>query len=130
MSFFRTAAFAAAVLSLSAAQAFAHAELVSSTPAASSTVTAPSRIVMHFSEALEGKLSGGEIASTQMMMAGKMVTHVMKIDGVKAALDPADHKTLVLTLDAPLGVGTYKVNWHSVATDTHRETGSFTFSVK
>ncbi len=130
MSIFRTAAIAAAVLTLSASQAFAHAELLSSAPAANATVAAPTRIVLKFGEALEGKLSGGEITSTQMMMAGKMVTHVMKIDGVKAELDPADHKTLILTLMAPLGAGTYKVNWHAVSTDTHREQGSFTFTVK
>ncbi|MEI7932732.1 MAG: copper homeostasis periplasmic binding protein CopC, partial [Alphaproteobacteria bacterium] len=123
-------AIAAAVLALSVSQAFAHAELVSSTPAANATVAAPTRIVMHFGEALEGKLSGGEITSAQMMMAGKMVTHVMKIEGVKASLDPADHKTLILTLDAPLGAGTYKVAWHAVSTDTHRETGTFTFTVR
>jgi len=130
MTQIRIALLAASILGLTAAQALAHAELLSSTPAADSTVAAPSRIVLKFGEALEGKLSGGDITSTRMMMAGKMVAHVMKIDGVKAALDPADRKTLILTLEAPLGTGTYKVNWHAVSTDTHRETGSFTFSVK
>ena len=58
-----------------------------------------------------------------MMMGGKLMAHVMKVDGVAAVLDPADHKTLLLTLKAPLTAGTYKVDWHVVSTDTHRLKG-------
>lgn len=130
MTQIRIAAVAAAILALSAAQAFAHAKLVSSTPADKSSGATPARIVLHFDDPLEGKLSGGDITSMKMMMGGKMTDMPMKVQGVTSALDPKDKKTLILTPKAPLGAGDYKVDWHAVSDDAHRTTGAFTFTVK
>ena len=52
-----------------------------------------------------------------------------KIETGKAATDP-DAKVLVIPLSAPLGDGTYHVDWHAVASDTHRIKGSYAFTVK
>lgn len=130
MSILRIVALSGAILSLSAAQAFAHAKLVSSTPAAGATVAATSKIELHFSEGLVEKFSGVEVSSTRMMMGDKMMDHVMKIDGATAAVDAADKKTLIVTLKAPLEAGTYKLDWHAVTSDTHRVKGSYSFTVK
>ena len=130
MSILRIAALSGVVLSLSAAQALAHAALVSSVPAANATVAPTSKIELHFSEGLVEKFSGAELSSTRMMMGTKMMDHVMKIDGVAASLDPGDKKAMIVTLKAPLGAGTYKLAWHAVASDTHRSQGSYSFTVK
>jgi copper resistance protein C len=53
------AAIAAVGLSVSA-PAYAHPKLVSSTPAANASVSAPSRITLTFTEGLMSKLSGAE----------------------------------------------------------------------
>ena len=52
-----------------------------------------------------------------------------KIETGKAATDP-DAKVLVIPLSAPLGDGTYHVDWHAVASDAHRIKGSYAFTVK
>ena len=130
MSILRIAALSGVLLSLSAAQALAHATLVSSVPAASATVASTSKIDLHFSEALVEKFSGAELSSTRMMMGDKMMDHVMKIDGVSTALDPADKKTMIVTLKAPLAAGAYKLVWRAVAGDTHRSQGDHSFTVK
>ena len=129
MTFFRTATATAVVLALSATAAMAHPKLVSSTPAADSTVAATAKLELHFSETLMPKLTGADISSSMMAMGGKMESHVMKMEG-KSALDPKDKKTLIVTLSAPLPAGTYKVDWHAVSTDTHRLTGNYSFTVK
>lgn len=121
---------AALAMALFATQAFAHAELVSTTPADKAVVSSTKAVTLKFSEGLNLKLSGATVTSTQMMMSGKMTNMVMKVPNITAALDPKDPATLVLTAKTPLAVGTYKVDWHAVADDTHRSTGSFTFSVK
>jgi methionine-rich copper-binding protein CopC len=130
MSTIRIAAVAAALLALSAAPALAHPKLVSSMPAAKATVGPTAKIELHFSEPLEAKFSGADLTETSMMMNGQMMAHVMKIGGVAAALDPADHKTLILSLKKPLAPGAYKVSWHAVSTDTHRLTGAYAFTVR
>ena len=130
MSILRTVALSGLILSLSAAQALAHAALVSSAPAAGAAVAPTGRIELHFSEALVEKFSGAEVSSTRMMMGDKMMDHVMKIDGVTTALDPADKKAMIVTLKSPLTAGTYKLAWHAVAGDTHRSQGSYNFTIK
>ncbi len=129
-SFFHPAAavFAAAVL-IAPVAAFAHPELKSSTPAAKSTVAAPATLQLHFAEPLELKLSGVNLTLVSMMMSGKMTTHNLKID-TTAVLDPKDPKTLIVTPKTPLSSGNYKVAWHATSVDTHRLTGTYTFTVK
>jgi methionine-rich copper-binding protein CopC len=117
-------AMAASVLTATAAQA--HPKLNSATPAANAVVAAPTRIQLVFSEALVAQFSGIDLTMTEMP---GMKMGPMKINGVKATVG-ADGKTLVATLAKPLAVGTYKVDYHVVSTDTHRIQGSYTFKVQ
>ena len=66
MRFFSPLAVIAAVGLSVSAPAYAHPKLVSSTPAANASVSAPSRITLTFSEGLMPKLSGAEIVMTGM----------------------------------------------------------------
>lgn len=100
--------------------ASAHAELVSSEPAAGTTVaTAPKDIKLVFSEALK------ESSTVQVLDAsGKPVNASGKLD-----LNDLDHKTFIVTLPA-LSPGTYTVNWTSVSDeDGDSASGSFKFTV-
>jgi methionine-rich copper-binding protein CopC len=45
------------------------------------------------------------------------------------AADPADLKQLFVTMEAPLPVGTYVVQWRCIADDGHVMRGSFRFEV-
>src|SRR3546814_17908475 len=59
-----------------------------------------------------------------------MANHApMKIGGATTAVGE-DGKTLIVTLARPLTAGSYKVDWHAVAADTHRIVGSLTFTVR
>jgi methionine-rich copper-binding protein CopC len=110
-----------------ASPAFAHTALVSSSPAASATVSNVRSVTLTFNEAFMPQVSGLEIVMTGMPgMEGNHPT--MKITGVKVAAS-ADHKSLVATLARPLSAGTYDVNWYAVGADTHRMTGKVSFTV-
>ena len=128
---FRTAATAAAFLTLSATAALAHPHLLSSTPASGATVAPTGTLVLHFSEALEPKFSGVNVSAKMTMVAnGASMTHEMDVPGVTSAVDPKDKKSLIVTVKAPLKSGVYTVAWHAVSTDTHRLTGTYAFTVK
>lgn len=96
--------------------AFAHAEPVMMMPAANSTVNAPKSVMIHFSEALEPKFS--KITVTDA--AGHVVTK-------EAAAVNAKMMTVTLP---DLKPGVYTVHWTSVATDSHRLSGEYKFTVK
>lgn len=117
-------AMAASVLAATAVQA--HPKLDSAAPAANAVVAAPTRIQLVFSEALVAQFSGIDLTMTEMP---GMKMGPMKMNGVRATV-AADGKTLVATLAKPLPVGTYKVDYHVVSTDTHRIQGSYTFKVQ
>ena len=111
---------------LAAAQAFAHPELVQTTPAASSTTAAPSRIELRFSERLVAAFSGAELLMVDM--PGMKMDKPSK-EATTTSVGP-DGKTLTLIPAKPLPPGAYRVDYRVVAADTHRVTGSFTFLVK
>jgi methionine-rich copper-binding protein CopC len=114
------AAFAASVgLLAMAGQAAAHAHLLSSTPTAGATVTTPKAIVMHFSEKLEPKFSGADLAKADGSPLGSTTL-----------IAPADTKTVTLSPSAPLAAGAYKVSWHVVSADGHRTKGDIVFTVQ
>ncbi len=115
----KSAALGAGLALLAAGVANAHAHLVTAAPAANSTGASPSQIRLTFSETLESKFSGFEVD----MADG------MKIN-VAVSADPADAKTLVGILKTSLPSGAYRVQWHAVSSDTHRMTGSFSFTVR
>ncbi len=106
-----------------ASNAMAHAHLESQLPAASSTVSSPKELRLHFSEGVEEKFTKVSITSTTP--GGK--TLVEPVPGI--ATVPADKKTLIVTPTAPLAAGDYKVEWHAVSVDTHKSEGSYTFTV-
>jgi methionine-rich copper-binding protein CopC len=113
-----------------AGAAQAHPRLLSSTPADKASVPPTARIELHFSEPLEAKFSGGDLAITSMLMNGQMTNMSMKVGALAVAADPADPKTLVLTAKTALAPGGYRLDWHAVSTDTHRTQGALTFTVQ
>lgn len=108
------------------ASAIAHPKLVSATPAPNAVVAPPVKLELAFSETLVAKFSGVDLTMTDM--PGMKMASPMKMP-VAVAL-ASDGKTMVVTLARPLPRGAYKLDWHAVSTDTHREQGSFTFKVK
>jgi methionine-rich copper-binding protein CopC len=118
------AALGAGMLLSAAVQA--HPKLLSSSPAEGSTVAAPAKIELHFSEKLLTQLSGAKIVMTEM--PGMAMSSTM---GVKAAVSgSADPTVMLITPAAPATTGTYKVQWRAVSSDTHPITGAVTFKVK
>ena len=108
----------AAGLALGAAQAEAHAQLVSAVPAADATVDAPATIVLHFNEALETRLSSFTLTD---------------IDGSPVSIVPAaapDEKSLASAPAAPLAPGLYTVSWTVAGPDAHQMKGTLSFTVK
>ncbi|WP_213939148.1 copper homeostasis periplasmic binding protein CopC [Pseudomonas sp. dw_612] len=99
---------------LAASSVFAHAHLKSQVPAADSTVSAPTELRLVFSE-------GVEATFTKVSINGVPVK--------KLATEGSDKKTLIVTPDAPLTAGEYKVEWHAVSVDTHKSEGAYSFKV-
>jgi methionine-rich copper-binding protein CopC len=98
------------------ALALAHAELVSSTPAADAVITeVPAEIVLTFDEAVVGTSSFS----------------VLDVNGatvVSGGRDP-ENPTIMRAPLPDLAAGPYTVQWTSVAADTDVERGTFTFHV-
>jgi len=124
MKFSRTAISLAAALAVSVPSvALAHAELVSAAPAANRAAHGVKKITLTFSERFTPRLSGATVTMTSMPgMSG----HTMPITNLTAAVSD---KTLTLTSPRPLAAGTYRVDWHVVTADTHREAGTYSFTV-
>ena len=105
----------------SVSMASAHAHLKTAMPAADSTVaTAPSELRLGFTEGVNLKFTGVSVKGP----AGTPVS-----TGA-ASLTPGDDKVLVVPVSGPLAPGTYKVDWHALATDGHKTDGSYGFTVK
>ena len=103
----------------SAAPALAHATLNrASPPVGSSLTTAPSEVVLFFTDDLEPLFSTIEVRNENgaLMSSGK------------AQVDP-DHGTQLRVALKPLPAGTYKVIWRAISLDTHRTQGDFLFHV-
>ena len=103
---------------LGATQAYAHANLVSSVPAKDATVGAPKMITLHFSEALEMKVSGFKLTD---------------LDGNPVAMKTVaapDAKSLAATPANPLAPGLYTISWTSMGDDSHKMNGTVSFTVK
>ncbi|WP_097302980.1 copper homeostasis periplasmic binding protein CopC [Pseudomonas chlororaphis] len=103
---------------VAASSAFAHAHLQSQTPAADSTVTAPSELRLVFSEGVEAAFTKVSLSKDGAEVAVKAL-----------ATEGADKKTLIVTPAAPLTAGAYKVEWHAVSVDTHTSEGTYSFKV-
>lgn len=105
-----------------AGAAQAHPRLLSASPAANAVVGSTRTVQLRFSERLEPRFSGAEVA----MLTGGRTTPVR---GAVSAV-AADRVTLIVTLPAPLRQGQYQVSWRVVAADSHRITGSYAFRVR
>ena len=111
--------FAAAAM-LFATPAFAHAHLLRATPADGSTVaTAPSALVLDFSE-------GVQLSFTGVTVTGPDKAAV----STGAASVSSDGKEMTVPLAATLAAGTYTVAWHALATDGHKTHGTYSFTVR
>jgi methionine-rich copper-binding protein CopC len=98
----------------------AHPELQSAEPAAGAAMTtSPTQIRITFNENVIPKFSGVELKD----QTGKMIATG------NAATDPGNKMQLLVPVQEPLPPGDYKVEWHAVSDDTHRVTGSYSFSV-
>ena len=117
---------AAFALLLMPATASAHTKLVSSTPAANSTVSKVTSVNLQFNEKIVAST-----LKTEFVMTGMpgMANHApMKIPYTAAM--GKDGKSMTLALKRALGPGTYKVKWSAAGTDTHRMGREFSFTVK
>jgi methionine-rich copper-binding protein CopC len=103
--------------------ASAHAELVSSDPAAGAKLTAaPAKVTLVFSEEISAKADESNVT----------VTDEQGNEVGKGGLDnnDLDHKTQTATLKAGLGDGIYTVKWFAVTPDDDgHSNGSFSFGV-
>ncbi|WP_457363748.1 copper homeostasis periplasmic binding protein CopC [Pseudomonas sp. TE3610] len=97
---------------------FAHAHLVSATPAADATVSAPAELSLVFTEGVEQSFTKVELTRGGEAVLIKSI-----------ATQGTDKKTLIVTPAAPLTPGDYSVKWHAVSVDTHNSDGSYQFKV-
>ena len=123
----RKIAFATLVALALPTAAFAHATVVSSTPAANSAVKSPGRISIGFSTPLKPGSAGAEIVMTAMPGMADHPPMVIKAFTNELA---DDGKTLVLKLKSPLPVGSYTINWAATGADGHPVSGSLDFRVE
>jgi len=103
-----------------ASQAFAHAHLASSDPAANAKVASPKAITLRFSEKLNPQFSGASLTMPQMANMA---------EPAKVAVSD-DRLGMVITPNAALPSGVHKISWHAVAADTHRSQGDLIFTVR
>lgn len=109
------------LLAVAPSAVFAHAHLVSQTPAADAIVaSAPEALTLRFSEGVEPGFSGATLSGPQQQ----------KIATGKARLEAGDNKTLIVPLPATLTAGGWQVDWHVVSVDGHKTRGSYRFHVK
>ncbi len=105
----------ACAASLWATGAFAHATLERASPPVGGSVTgSPGEVRLWFTEAIEPRFSGAEVTGP----SGRV--------GERASVSG---KELVIAVPH-LAPGTYRVNWHVISVDAHKEEGSFTFEVR
>jgi methionine-rich copper-binding protein CopC len=108
-----------ALLAATSVAAFAHARLDHATPPAGSRLrSAPSEVVIWFTENIESSFSTIRVDDAEGV----------RVDRGDSRVDPANRKLMRVSL-APLPEGTYKVNWQVLSVDAHRTEGSFEFRI-
>ena len=127
---------------------FAHAKMVSSTPAINATVSKPAKITLTFNEKLTGPTVKVELFMTGMakgmshdggmdhskmeggkMDHGPMAEHApMKIAATSQL--GKDGKSVTLTPKRALSAGKYMVSWTAAGADMHKMAGNYSFTVK
>ena len=98
--------------------AFAHTHPMAMMPAADSTGSSPTAVMMHFTGAVEPKFS----LITVTDATGHVVNKEASVVGV-------DAKSITLAMPT-LAPGVYTVNWVAVSVDSHRSQGEYKFTVK
>jgi copper resistance protein C len=116
--FSRLVAIGGAAALLAAGPAFAHTELVRSSPAANATVNSPRTITLTFSERVVPAFSKFELTMPAHRMDIPVTTTVSR-----------DGKRIVGTVGSRLMKGSYRVSWTAAGADGHRMTGSYSFKV-
>jgi methionine-rich copper-binding protein CopC len=102
-----------------AAQAQAHASLVTADPTPNATVAAPKMIHLQFSAELAKKFSSFKLTDTDGNAVGLMT------------MESKDPKVLEAMPTTSLGAGLYTVSWSAVSTDDgHKTMGAFSFTVQ
>lgn len=105
-------------LLLAAPAAFAHTHPAAMMPAADSTGSSPSAVMIHFSGAIEPKFSHITVTDA--------TGHVVNKEASAVASDAMSMSVVMPTLPA----GVYTVNWVAVSVDSHRSQGEYKFTVK
>jgi methionine-rich copper-binding protein CopC len=101
------------------ATAWAHAMLVSASPAVGSIVAqAPAELVLRYSEALEARFSDVSVQDASGI----------RVDQGNPHPGPDGGTSLAIGLKK-LPPGSYLVRWRVLSVDTHRTEGSFRFTV-
>jgi len=109
-----------AAVGMTPSAVLSHAFLNEAAPIVGGTVpTSPKEIRLTFTEAIEPRFSGIDLATGD----GRAIA------AGPAVVDPANQRQLVLPLP-PLAPGRYRVRWHVVSVDTHRTEGEYSFTVK
>jgi len=109
------------VIMLSCSLVSAHAMAEKAEPKVGSTVSkAPTQVRIWFSEEIEPAFSKIQVYGPDGKEVDKGDTHV----------DAKEKKLLIVSLNAQLGVGVYRVHWQVVSVDTHRTHDEFKFVVK
>jgi methionine-rich copper-binding protein CopC len=110
---------AASISALTAATAFAHETVKSTSPGKGKTAsTHTSSVTVTFN---------GQIRSGSMKVTGPGGKVVSSGQGGR---DPRNVKRLRVPLKSGLKAGSYKATWKIVASDGDNQTGSFTFKLK
>jgi len=103
-----------------AGPAFAHAKVVSSSPAMNAVVAAPKQLSVTFSEKIVPAFSKLELSMPSMNMGVPVKTAVS-----------ADGKTITATPQAKLASGVYLIKWSAAAADDgHHTAGTIPFKIK
>src|SRR5215207_11320504 len=102
-----------------AAPAFGHAAYVGSQPAPGQRLeTSPQRVVLVFTEPLNGRLARAAVRPAD---GGAAVPATVRTES----------RRLVVTPSRALATGAYRVDWHTVSTeDGHALEGAFSFGVR
>jgi copper resistance protein C len=108
----------AAAVALAAGPASAHARLVSSNPAANSTIAPTRTVSLTFSERSVPAFSSFDVVNAA---GDKVAIRVVASE---------DGKTLTGSLARPLATGIYRVDWRIASSDGHRMTGTYSFTVR
>lgn len=94
--------------------AFAHDELVSTTPSSGATVTAPTTVQLKFSDTVVSTGSRVQVKDPSQ----KVVSGDLSVSG----------DTVSVTLASPAVAGTYRVVWRVTSADGHPVSGNFDFT--